>query len=229
MYQETADDNSTGISIRVPVPALDPELYSIGGTSEILTLLSRNRYEQFTQRTLTDNVEQSESTVRRAVDLLEENDLVRCEYDANRKLVEINRQRLSVPDDPILRIPQQEFREPARAAVENLQDDLDDVLAIVLYGSVARGDADRRSDVDLWVLVSDDRAEHQREANAVTNDLEDRRFDDERYEFHVVVESTETVPSFTDEVQQILESGITLQGSPTFEKVRNLIATELHE
>nr|WP_274326211.1 nucleotidyltransferase domain-containing protein [Halosimplex aquaticum] len=30
-----------------------------------------------------------------------------------------------------------------------------------MFGSVARGEADRRSDIDLWVLVEEDRMTNQ--------------------------------------------------------------------
>ncbi|QSG16411.1 Minimal nucleotidyltransferase (plasmid) [Halapricum desulfuricans] len=49
-----------------------------------------------------------------------------------------------------------------------------DVVGIILYGSVARGEADRRSDIDLWILARPERAESQREANAIARDLKTR-------------------------------------------------------
>jgi predicted nucleotidyltransferase len=58
-------------------------------------------------------------------------------------------------------------------------DRLESVVGIGLYGSVARGEADRRSDIDLWVFVAEDRLENQRTANHVRQDLtdSDRRSD----------------------------------------------------
>lgn len=226
MTQQPGDDNERGMSIRVSIPAQNGELYNIGGTDEILLFLSRNRYDQFTQRELAAKVGVSQTTTSRAVSVLEENQLVRVEHDGNRKLVEINRERLTVPEDPALRIPQEEFQEPAREAGEKLRESLEGVHAIVLYGSVARGDADRRSDVDLWVLVEDERAANQREANAVGNDLEERKFGGDRYQFHVVVESIESVPAFTEEVEGIVDAGIALYATPTYQKLKNILAHE---
>jgi len=154
--------------------------------------------------------------------------------DGRRKLVRINRDRLVVPDDPVLQIPQAAYHQPVRVAVDRLSERLSAVVGIVLYGSVARGEADRRSDIDLWVAVDDNRAENQREANAVRNELEQREFDrrprlptdgveSDRYEFHIVVESIEAVPSFEDDVREIVLSGIPLYVTEAFTTLRNAL------
>jgi predicted nucleotidyltransferase len=222
---ETQTDNNTdpSISIRVPIPAENSELYRIGGTDEILSFLARNRYERFTQTEISEQVEASYPSVGKAVDLLAENGLVTVEFEGRSKQIEINRDRLSIPEDPFLHIPQTQFRAPVRAAVEALTNELESILGIVLYGSVASGEADRRSDIDLWVVVREERAENQRRANHVQNDLQERTFDRDRYEFHIVVESVESIPAFTDDVAQIVSSGIPLYGTEEFDKLRNLL------
>jgi len=75
------------------------------------------------------------------VNVLSANDLVVESPKSNQRLVQINRQRLSVPDEPILRSPP-EYHQPAKAAVTELRENINDVVGIILYGSVARGEAD---------------------------------------------------------------------------------------
>lgn len=214
----------SGMAICIPVPAPDPKLYGSGAVDDVLVYLSRQRYDSFTPAEITDHVDYAESTVRRAIEVLEANDLVEVERQGNRMPVRINRERLSVPDDPFLRIPQPGFRQPVRAATERLEAELDGVVGIVLYGSVARGEADRRSDVDLWVAVRADRAENQRRASRVEDQLESRRFDGERYDFHVTVESVESIPAFTRDVSDILRDGIVVSRTADFETLRTLLA-----
>lgn len=223
MEPQTDIDAEPSTSIRVPIPAESPELYRIGGTDEILSFLSRNRYEQFTQTEISEHVETSYPSVGKAVDLLAENGLVNVEFEGRSKQIEINRDRLSVPDDPFLQIPQAHFRAPVRAAVDEVTNELESVIGVVLYGSVARGEADRRSDIDLWVVVQENRAENQRLANDVRNSLQEREFDGDRYEFHIVTESVTSIPAFTDDVAQIIGSGIPLHGTDEFDKLRNLL------
>lgn len=223
MRQSVKNGLESSTSILVPVPAGDSNLYGNSATDDILLFLSRHRFEQFTQRELTAHINYSEPTVRRAVDVLQNNDLVEVDHDGNRNRVGINRERLSIPDDPFLRIPQTEFQQPVKAATEKLQSALEELVGIVLYGSVARGEADRRSDIDLWVVVNGKRAENQREASEVERQLEDQAFDGQRYDFHVAVESTASIPAFTEDISRILRSGISVYETESFETLRNTL------
>jgi len=218
-------DNSTdaGISISLPIPARDANLFNHKATNDVLLFLSHYRFDEYSLRTLADCVDHPKQSVRRAVDVLLANDLLTETAESNRRLVSINRDRLDVPDDPILRIPQSEFHEPVKAATDRLESALDDVVGIVLYGSVARGEADRRSDIDLWALVRTDRAANQRAANTVARTLEETRFDGERYDYDVDVEAVGSIPAYTDEIREIVLSGITVYGTPDFETVENLL------
>lgn len=229
MRQNMNDESESGLYISVPIPAKDPELYGSRVTDDILLFLSRNRFEEFTQRKIARHLDQaSESTVRRVIATLAKNELVTVEDAGNKKLVQINRQRLSVSDDPFLQIPQEEFQRPVKVATHQIEKRLDGVSGIVLYGSVARGEADRRSDIDLWVLVDEDRAKQQRLASHIENDLEDREFDGDRYDFHIAVESNESLPAFTDDISRIVRSGIPTYSTEKFETLRNLLVHEGH-
>jgi predicted nucleotidyltransferase len=164
--------------------------------------------------------------VRRAVNVLLNNELVVEKPEGNQRLVRINRERLSVPDDPILRIPQSEFQAPAKAAVDELTSRLDDVIGIVLYGSVVRGNTDRRSDIDLWVLTQGDRATNQRNANTIARELEEETFNGDRYVYDIDVETVQAIPTYTDDVREIVVSGIQLYRTDEFQLVEHLLLDE---
>lgn len=224
MPQNVRSEKGPGISIRVSIPVKDSNLYGPGAVDDVLLFLSRHPLESFTPGELGGSIEYSEMTIRRAVEVLEGNDLVEYKPDGNRKPVQINRSRLSVPDDPILRIPQEEYHRPVDTATEKVKERLDGVIGIVLYGSVARGEADRQSDIDLWIAVNEDRAPNQRAANRIEDELEDKRFGGERYAFHIAVESVDVVPNFTEEIREIVLGGITLYSTDSFRKLRNIVA-----
>jgi predicted nucleotidyltransferase len=159
--------------------------------------------------------------------VLESNDLIIEEASGNRRLVRINRDRLSVPDDPILQIPQSEYHKPVNAAVDALTDAIDNVLGILLYGSVARGEADRRSDIDLWVLVTEDRPAAQRAANTIALDLEEREFEGNRYAYDIDVEDASTVPVYTEDIREIVLSGIPVYKKSRFDIVERFLMNEV--
>jgi predicted nucleotidyltransferase len=216
---EGEGEGSTRITLDLPTQG--GGLFGSQAAHDILTFLARYHTDEFSITELEEMVGYSQPTVSKAVDVLVANDLVAERREGNTRSVRVNRDRLSRPDDPILQIPQSEFQPPVRAAVEELRDRLDTVLGIVLYGSVARGEADRRSDIDLWVLVGEDRMANQRTANRVRQDLEDRKFDTGRYAYEIDVEGYSAVPNYADEIQEILSDGIVVYETDNFETVKN--------
>ena len=226
MSHKTESSPEQGVSISVPIPASDADLFKSKATDDILLFLTNHRFKQFSQREVADQIGHSQQTARRAINTLVENGLVIESPDSNQRLVRINRERLAVPDDPLLRIPQPEFQEPVKAAVDKLTACLDGVIGIVLYGSVARGEADRRSDIDLWVLTTNDRAPNQREANAVGRDLEDVEFDGNRYAYDIDVETVQGIPTYTEDIREIVVSGIPIYSTNKFETVEKLLLEE---
>ena len=226
MSHQTELDDTYGVSISLPIPAQNPELFKSKATNDVLLFLTNHRFDQFSLREVAGQIGHSQQTVRRAINTLVENGLVVEFPQSNQKLVQINRTRLSVPDDPILRIPQPEFQEPLKAAVDELTDRLDGVIGVILFGSVARGEADRRSDVDLWVLTRGDRAANQREANAVARDLEDTEFGGNRYAYDIDVEAVQSVPTYTEDIREIVVSGIPIYTTSKFETVEKLLLEE---
>jgi predicted nucleotidyltransferase len=223
MNRETEMKDSTGTSISLSIPPQEPDLFKHKATSDILLFLSNNRFSEFSLREIANQVDHSEQSVRRAVNVLSANDLVVDSPEQNKRLIQINRTRLSIPDDPILRIPQAEYHKPVKAAVDSLKEKLGDVVGIVLYGSVARGEADRRSDIDLWALVRADRSPNQRQANTIARDLEEQEFDGDRYAYDIDVETVEAIPAYTEDISELVALGIPVFKTDDFETVENLL------
>ena len=220
------DTNSTsvdGIQISIDLPLQDDRLLSGDATADILLFLTRHHDESFSITDLADAIGYTRPTITKTVDTLSRNDLVIEEHDGPLRLVQINRDRLTIPDDPFLAIPQSEFHAPVQDATDQLRTKLDDVLAVVLYGSVARGEADRRSDIDIWVLVREDRASNQRQANHIRQSLEEETFGGDRYAFDIDVEALQGIPTYAEELQEILHDGIAVYQTDEFDTVRSMI------
>lgn len=219
--QESVVDTTDQATVGLPIPAPDPDLFRHTATDDILRLCLDNAYERFTIRELgrlTDNAAQS---VKRAVDVLEANDIVVCDTQGNRRLVAINRSRVTKPDDPILRIPQPEFHEPVRTALDRIRSNLDDISGVLVFGSVARGRADRQSDIDLWVLAGSRSDQHR--ANELAKELGQERFDGDRYEFQILVETPESARNYGERLEDIFANGITLVDSDTLRDIKRTV------
>lgn len=208
-------DADHGITISVSIPASDGSLYRYRATDRVPHVLADSPYAAFTIRELGRLTGHAHSTIADVVDVLEPNGIVDVEAAGNRKRVSINRSRLSKPTDPVLQIPQPQFHAPVRTAVSRLRDELDDVEGIIAFGSVARGEADRQSDVDLWVLVRSDRGTNQRRANEIGTELGGQRFDGDRYEFQILVESARSALHVDDRLEEVIATGVTLYETET--------------
>lgn len=211
-------DQEKSIQLRLPLP--ERKVFRYRAADDMLELLSNNPHTEFTTREVRSTTENSPSTVKDSVELLSEMDLIEVRHEGNKKMVRINRSRLSVPDDPFLRIPQEEFRDPVKAITDELVDGLTGVLGVVVFGSVSKGTADRTSDVDVWILVEGERAVNQNEAHEIARDLEDERFDGDRYSYHVLVESVGSAGRFGEDLSEILAEGIVVHGTEEFDEVK---------
>lgn len=223
MKSKSNTTEDAGAKISLDIPTQDASIFKSQAVHDVLSFLSRYHTDEFSITELTNAVDYSQPTITKAVDIVAANNLVIDRRDGNARLVRINPERLSRPDDPVLRIPQAEFHTPVRTAVEMLVEQLDNILGVVLYGSVARGDADRRSDIDLWVLVEDDRMATQRTANRIRQDLEDQEFDTGRYAYEIDVEALPAVPNYTEELRDVLSGGLVVYDSERFETVRKMV------
>jgi hypothetical protein len=216
-------DQSAGLWLPIPAPA--PELFRHKATNDILRLLLDMPYETFTIRELSRLTDHSPYSIKSAVDVLEANGLVTAQAAGNRRPVGINRTRVTKPDDPVLRVPQPEFHAPLRTALDRLCHELDDVRGILVFGSVARGQADRQSDIDLWVVVNESRsAQHQ--ANEIAKDLGQERFDGERYAFQIMVETLSSAHGYADRLHDIFIDAITLHESDALRQLKQEVLTD---
>jgi predicted nucleotidyltransferase len=139
-----------------------------------------------------------------------------------------NDQQVDVGIEPALFVAgdapvQSEFHRPVRRAVDELTTERDGVTGMLVYGSVARGEADRQSDIDLWVLVDERRSRNQQRAAELGRDLAKSEIDGDRYTFHVVVESPDSVPAHTEDIADIVRAGIPVYQTDEFEQFSSLV------
>lgn len=209
-------------------PSGDSDVFRITAADDVLRLLADAHETEFTIPELVDATGVARSTVWRAVELLDEIGAIRVRETPQRNYVAIDSQRLQ-KDDPILAIEQPEFHEPVRAFVDQVResvaesDELTALLGIVVFGSVARGEADRQSDIDLFVVVDGDRTAARRLVTDVVADLGKRRFDGDRFAFEPYVESSESTRRAGSKLREIFQEGITVYGDDRLQSLRKAV------
>jgi predicted nucleotidyltransferase len=153
---------------------------------------------------------------------------VRVRETLQRNYVTIDPERLQ-KDDPILAITQTEFHDPVRTFVERVRerfdqnDEIDELVGLVVLGSVAGGEADRQSDIDLFVVIEGDRTSARRLVAEVVGDLSEQRFDGDRFAFEPYVETVDSVIRAGSKLREILGEGITIVGDERLQSIRKAV------
>lgn len=208
----------TTIALEYPFPS--DRVFRYQAMQDLLGLLIEEPYEEYTVSRLAEMVDANQATISKSVRLLNEAGAIQTRQDGRKRYISIRRDRLSKPD-PVLSVPQAEFHKPLKAFVDRTQVALNNLVGLLLFGSVARGDADRASDIDLLVFVDDHRTQARRSVQSIVSDLEETKFDGNRYSFEVLVESTDSARRIGDRLQQQFDDGITLVGSDELSTIRS--------
>jgi len=216
------DQNLAGVTL--PIPLGEERVFRNQAMDDITELLYRNPHDEFGVRQLRDVTGHGAQTVDTAIKLLKQVNLIQTRRAGNQKLISINRNRIHKPDDPILEIPQEEFRTPVKTFLDRVETDQEDnLVGILLFGSVARGEGDRASDIDIQVIVEEDLLESRRSIQDIRQDIEEQKFNGQRYELQVLVESVETAEDYGDKLQEIFSEAITLYGADELDELRKVI------
>ncbi|MUV57005.1 Sugar-specific transcriptional regulator TrmB [Halogeometricum rufum] len=224
-------ETKQGISVCLRIaPGDDTRVFRLRAADAVLRHIVDAHESEFTLRELADVTDHSRSTVWRAVEFLENLGVVQVRETAQRKYVAIDPAQLQ-KDDPILGIEQTEYHAPIRAFVERIEtaigdaDDVDQLLGVLVFGSVARGEADRKSDIDAFVLVDGDRTVARRLVSDVANELGEERFDGDRYTVEPFVESGESARRAGEKLREIFREGVTVYGGDEFQQIRTEVVS----
>lgn len=213
-----------GAGLFLPIPLGEQRVFRNQAMDDIVELLYRNPHEEFGVRQLRELTGHGAQTVDTALTLLDQIGVIRTRRDGNKKLTSIDRDRIRKPDDPFLEIPQEEFREPARAFVERaVERQGENLVGITLFGSVARGEADRTSDIDLQVIVDGELTSARRELQKIRQEIEGGRFGGERYELQLLVESVESAERYGEKLSEVFSEGITLYSTEELAALRVVV------
>jgi len=208
---------TTTLSMEYPFP--DERVFRYQAMQDVLSRLIEAPYEEFTIGDLATMVDSNQATISKAVKLLKQLGTVQTRQEGRKQYVRIHRDRLTKPD-PVFSIPQSEFHKPVRAFLDNVQSELADLIGILLFGSVARGTADRASDIDLLVIVDDEKTQARRTVQSIVSTLQETKFDGNRYTFEVLVETTESAQRIGERLRQQFDEGLTLAGSEQLSDIR---------
>ncbi|MDB9235705.1 nucleotidyltransferase [Halorubrum ezzemoulense] len=220
----------TNVLFDFPFP--EERVFRYQAMQDILHHLVNNPFEEFTQQELASITGADVSSVSRSITLLKKLGVIAVSNHRPAR-ISIDTDHLQRPD-PIFLIPQSKFRKPVRAYLDELEtriqesEEIDELVGTILFGSVARGTADRRSDIDLLVIIDGDLTYGRRICTSLAREIEDKSFGGHRYEFEVLVETPETAVSHSTELTGFFDEGLVLTTSPPLQELRQDIYTQPH-
>lgn len=208
---------TTTLALEYPFP--DERVFRYQAMQDVLSRLIEEPYDEFTIGQLAKMIDGNQATVSKAVKLLKQLGTVQTRKEGRKQYVSIHRDRLTKPD-PILSIPQSDFQKPVRAFVDRIREETDSLVGVLLFGSVARGTADRASDIDLLVFVEADKTQTRRTVQSIVSTLQETKFDGDRYTFEVLVETAGSAKRIGDRLRQQFDEGLILVGSGELSDIR---------
>lgn len=215
------------MEIRIDVPLPDQLVFRYGAADDILTIVATHPNRVFTNRELRRLTGYGGPSIQNALDLLTALDLLVEEVHEGRNEYRINCDRVDGPLTGIGVIPQSEFHAPIREFRERVLEAVADLRGIVVFGSVARGEADRRSDIDVFLTVASAPPMEARRAVAdIVAAIEDETFDGQRYTFDQHVESIEETRAYGERIVNIMTAGIPIYTTDEFDELRTTIVDE---
>ena len=216
---------SAKVLLDFPFP--EERVFRYQAMQDMLHHLVNNPLQEFTQTELATLTGADVSSISRSVDLLEQLGVVSVAEGRPTK-IKIDQDHLQ-RSDPLFSIPQAEFRKPVQRYLDELHakladsEEVNNLVGIVLFGSVARGDADRQSDIDVLVFVDGDLTYGRRLCTQVAREIEAETFEGQRYEFQVLVETPDTALSHGTEVAEIFDEGLILEHTEQLSKIRKAV------
>lgn len=212
------DNEAVSISIDLPLP--EQRVFSSETVPEILELLVNNPYQEFSKSQIQELTGRGWSSIQTGVDVLESLHLVDLRVEGKKNLISLNTEKVDKPSEPIFSIPQDSFREPVRRFKEKVLSEVDYVAGVLVFGSVARGEADRASDIDILVVVEDELTSARRKVTDIVTELEEEGIEGDRYEFEALVESVETTERRSERIRNIFSEGLVLHRTKKLEKLK---------
>ncbi len=141
---------------------------------------------------------------------LENSNLILSERDGGKRLISINPACLEDDLDPFSEIPQSEYRPLIAKLVDELAKS-SHAKKVILFGAIARGEADRMSDIDLCI-ISENSEKMQTLASMISYQCSAGEFFEHRWQVNIFVISSSELEEGRGFITDLRVEGITLYG-----------------
>ena len=198
--------------IKIPIQnAATEKIFRWGYARDLLMFLAKNPYDSFTVSEIIRRLDiKSRDSLSKLLDAMKDADLIESVRVGRKRFISINREYIEISKDPLFQIPQEEYREVVKIIVDRIIKQKG-VRKVILFGAVARGTADRMSDIDILV-VGKDVLKLQEIVAKISYDVRSGKILPERFELNIRVISHEEFVKPRGFVKDAQIEGIRLYG-----------------
>ncbi|UCE73208.1 MAG: nucleotidyltransferase domain-containing protein [Methanomassiliicoccales archaeon] len=198
--------------IKIPIQDEATEkLFRYGYARDVLLFLAKNPNKAFTVSELIDILEiRSRDALTKLLDSMKEANLIQSNRVGRKRFVEINTSLIEKPEDPLFQIPQEEYRGVVKKIIDQINK-IKQVKNVILFGAIARGTADRMSDIDILV-VGEDVTRLQEKTSKIAYDCRTGKILKQRFEVNIRVITPAELEEPRGFIRDALSEGIMLYG-----------------
>jgi predicted nucleotidyltransferase len=200
------------VYIKVPIQNVATEkIFRWSLARELLLLLAKNPYDSFTVSEIIDHLDvRSRDSLSNLLDAMKDAGLIESDRVGRKRFISINEQYIELPEDPISQIPQREYRKVIKTILDKINR-IKHIEKVILFGAVARGSADRMSDIDILV-VGKNISKMQDRVGKISYDAKSGRILPERFELNIKMISPSEYNKPRGFVKDAQTEGILLYG-----------------
>lgn len=171
--------------IKIPIQNASTErIFRWSYARDLLMFLAKNPYDSYTVSEIIKRLDiKSRDSLSKLLDAMTDAKLIESVRVGRKRFISINREYIEVPKDPLSQIPQKEYRNIVKLIVDKIRKKKE-IEKIILFGAVARGCADRMSDIDILV-VGKNVSKLQDKLGRISYDAKSGKLLSERFELNI--------------------------------------------
>lgn len=139
--------------IKIPIQnAATEKIFRWGYARDLLMFLAKNPYDSFTVSEIIRRLDiKSRDSLSKLLEAMKDAKLIESVRVGRKRFISINREYIEIPKDALSQIPQKEYQNIVKLVVDKISKKKE-IEKVILFGAVARGTADRMSDIDILVV-----------------------------------------------------------------------------
>jgi predicted nucleotidyltransferase len=171
--------------VKIPIQnAATEKIFRWNCARDLSMFLAKNPYNSYTVSEIINRLDiKSRDSLSKLLDAMKDAELIESVRVGRKRFISINSELIEMPKDSFSQIPQKEYRKIVKLIVSKIIKKKE-VKKVILFGAMARGSADRMSDIDILV-VGKNVSKLQDKLGKISYDAKSGKILPERFELNI--------------------------------------------